>query len=218
MKVNKSEMIISAVSEKQYPQDELPEVVLLGRSNVGKSSFINRLIGRKGLARTSSQPGKTQTMNFYQINDAFRFVDMPGYGYAKVSKSDREKWGRMIEDYLQNRENMVLVMLLVDSRHAPTEDDQLMYNWLVYYGMDPIVVGTKSDKISKSRQKLAVDNIMRTLGLQQRRDIILFSAATGMGRKEAWQEIEMRLVVDAEAQDREEADEDLQPLEAIHAD
>ena len=116
MKVNKSEMIISAVSEKQYPQDDLPEVVLLGRSNVGKSSFINRLIGRKGLARTSSQPGKTQTMNFYQINDQFRFVDMPGYGYAKVSKKEREKWGRMIETYLQERKNVALVMLLVDSR------------------------------------------------------------------------------------------------------
>ena len=143
MKVTGAEIVISAVSEKQYPQDDLPEIVLLGRSNVGKSSFINRLISRKNLARTSSQPGKTQTMNFYQINDAFRFVDMPGYGYAKVSKTSREKWGRMIEDYLQQRENMIMVFLLVDSRHAPTEDDILMYNWLVYYGLDPIVIGTK---------------------------------------------------------------------------
>ena len=112
MKVTQAEIVISAVQQSQYPEDNLPEIVLLGRSNVGKSSFINTLIQRKGLARTSSQPGKTQTMNFYKINDAFYFVDMPGYGYAKVSKKEREKWGVMIEEYLQKRENMVLVLLL----------------------------------------------------------------------------------------------------------
>ena len=128
MKVTQAEIVISAVQQSQYPEDNLPEIVLLGRSNVGKSSFINTLIQRKGLARTSSQPGKTQTMNFYKINDAFYFVDMPGYGYAKVSKKEREKWGVMIEEYLQKRENMVLVLLLVDSRHEPTEDDRLMYD------------------------------------------------------------------------------------------
>ncbi|MGL4282863.1 MAG: ribosome biogenesis GTP-binding protein YihA/YsxC, partial [Eubacterium aggregans] len=175
MNVTKSEIIISAVSEAQYPQDAIPEIVLLGRSNVGKSSFINTLINRKGLARTSSQPGKTQTMNFYQINDTFRFVDMPGYGYARVSKTEREKWGRMIEDYLQNRENMALIIQLVDSRHEPTEDDKLMYDWLVYYGLDPIVIATKADKISKTRQKKALDNIAKTIGLCQRSDVFLFS-------------------------------------------
>ena len=199
MKVTGAEIVISAVSEKQYPQDDLPEIVLLGRSNVGKSSFINRLISRKNLARTSSQPGKTQTMNFYQINDAFRFVDMPGYGYAKVSKTSREKWGRMIEDYLQQRENMIMVFLLVDSRHAPTEDDILMYNWLVYYGLDPIVIGTKGDKLSKNRQKLAVDNIAKTLNMPNKHDVILFSAATGVGKQEVWQEIEMRLALQLSA-------------------
>lgn len=193
MKVTQAEIVISAVQQSQYPEDNLPEIVLLGRSNVGKSSFINTLIQRKGLARTSSQPGKTQTMNFYKINDAFYFVDMPGYGYAKVSKKEREKWGVMIEEYLQKRENMVLVLLLVDSRHEPTEDDQLMYDWLTYYGLDPVIIATKADKISKVRQKKAVDNIFNTLRPRKRSDVILFSAATKMGKDEAWEVIEGRL-------------------------
>lgn len=193
MKVTQAEIVISAVQQSQYPEDNLPEIVLLGRSNVGKSSFINTLIQRKGLARTSSQPGKTQTMNFYKINDAFYFVDMPGYGYAKVSKKEREKWGVMIEEYLQKRENMVLVLLLVDSRHEPTEDDRLMYDWLTYYGLDPVIIATKADKISKVRQKKAVDNIFNTLRPRKRSDVILFSAATKMGKDEAWEVIEERL-------------------------
>ena len=193
MKVTQAEIVISAVQQSQYPEDNLPEIVLLGRSNVGKSSFINTLIQRKGLARTSSQPGKTQTMNFYKINDAFYFVDMPGYGYAKVSKKEREKWGVMIEEYLQKRENMVLVLLLVDSRHEPTEGDRLMYDWLTYYGLDPVIIATKADKISKVRQKKAVDNIFNTLRPRKRSDVILFSAATKMGKDEAWEVIEGRL-------------------------
>ena len=193
MKVTQAEIVISAVQQSQYPEDNLPEIVLLGRSNVGKSSFINTLIQRKGLARTSSQPGKTQTMNFYKINDAFYFVDMPGYGYAKVSKKEREKWGVMIEEYLQKRENIVLVLLLVDSRHEPTEDDRLMYDWLTYYGLDPVIIATKADKISKVRQKKAVDNIFNTLRPRKRSDVILFSAATKMGKDEAWEVIEGRL-------------------------
>lgn len=193
MKVTQAEIVISAVQQSQYPEDNLPEIVLLGRSNVGKSSFINTLIQRKGLARTSSQPGKTQTMNFYKINDAFYFVDMPGYGYAKVSKKEREKWGVMIEEYLQKRENMVLVLLLIDSRHEPTEDDRLMYDWLTYYGLDPVIIATKADKISKVRQKKAVDNIFNTLRPRKRSDVILFSAATKMGKDEAWEVIEGRL-------------------------
>lgn len=193
MKVSKADIVISAVGEDQYPEDDLPEVVLLGRSNVGKSSFINTLIRRKGLARTSSQPGKTQTMNFYIINETFRFVDMPGYGYARVSKTEREKWGKMIEEYLQKRENMVMVILLVDSRHEPTEDDQLMYNWLVYYGLDPLVIGTKADKISKTRRKKAIDNIMKTLDLRRRDEIILFSASEKLGKEEVWEVIENRI-------------------------
>jgi len=165
----------------------------LGRSNVGKSSSVNTLIRRKNLARTSSQPGKTQTMNFYQINDAFRFVDMPGYGYAKVSRAEREKWGEMIETYLRRRKNIRLIIQLVDCRHEPTEDDRLMYDWLVYYGLDPMVVVTKSDKISKARQKKALDNIVRSLNIGHRRDVVLFSAVDKEGMDTVWQAIEAQL-------------------------
>ncbi|MEG0310811.1 MAG: ribosome biogenesis GTP-binding protein YihA/YsxC [Eubacterium sp.] len=193
MKVTKAEIVMSAVQESQYPEDQLPEIVLLGRSNVGKSSFVNTLIERKGLARTSSQPGKTQTMNFYKINEAFYFVDMPGYGYAKVSKKEREKWGKMIEKYLQIRENIALIILMIDSRHEPTEDDCMMYEWLTYYGLDPIVVATKADKISRSRQKKALDNVFSTLGLRKKSDVILFSASEKLGKEEAWSVIEERL-------------------------
>ena len=188
MKVSHAEFIISAVSEKQYPEDALPEIVLLGRSNVGKSSFVNTLISRKNLARTSSQPGKTQTMNFYQINDTFRFVDMPGYGYAKVSKKEREKWGQMIEDYLHHRENLAAVFLLVDCRHEPTEDDRLMFDWLAYYNMVPFVVMTKYDKLSKTRQRKAKDNIAKTFNIRPG-DVIPFSAVSKAGKNEAWEVI-----------------------------
>ena len=131
MKVSQAELVISAVSPKQYPQDALPEVALAGRSNVGKSSFINKMIGRKGLARTSSQPGKTQTLNFYDINQTFRFVDVPGYGYARVSKTARAEWGKMIEHYLLNRENVRVLFILMDFRHEPTELDKAMRTLLM---------------------------------------------------------------------------------------
>jgi GTP-binding protein len=193
MNVSKAEIIISAVSQAQYPQDDLPEIVLLGRSNVGKSSFINTLIRRKALARTSSQPGKTQTMNFYRINEQFYFVDMPGYGYAKVSKKEREKWGMMIEEYLRERKNIVQIFLLIDSRHEPSEDDCLMYDWLCYYGLNPVVIATKSDKISKNDAKKALKKIRNTLSASQQQPIILFSAETLLGKEEAWKCIEEKL-------------------------
>lgn len=186
MNVKKAEIVISAVSQAQYPEDNLPEIVLLGRSNVGKSSFINTLIRRKALARTSSQPGKTQTMNFYRINDAFYFVDMPGYGYAKVSKKEREKWGVMIEEYLRERKNMVQVCQLIDSRHEPSEDDCLMYDWLVYYGIKPLVIATKSDKLSRSAAQKAIKRIRSGLGADQKQKVILFSSETQIGKDEAW--------------------------------
>lgn len=195
MKVTKAEIVISAVSRNQYPKDDLPEVVLLGRSNVGKSSFINTLIHRKNLARTSSQPGKTQTMNFYQINDCFRFVDMPGYGYARVSKKEREKWGRMIEEYLQQRKNLKCIFLLVDSRHEPTEDDCLMYDWLVYYDLMPTVVLTKFDKLNNSRQKKAVLNVAKVFP-KSRKTLIPFSAADKTGAEAAWRVIEDAIVTE----------------------
>lgn len=192
MEVHQADIVISAVSAKQYPQDQLPEIVLLGRSNVGKSSFINTLIRRKNLAHTSSKPGKTQTMNFYQIEERFRFVDMPGYGYARVSQKERQKWGVMIENYLHERKNMAGVFLLVDARHEPTEDDKLMFNWLVYYGMTPTVVATKFDKLTPSRQKKAINNVAATFQMEKR-DVIPFSAVKKTGKDLAWERIEAYL-------------------------
>ncbi|AFA48960.1 ribosome biogenesis GTP-binding protein YihA/YsxC [Acetobacterium woodii] len=190
MKVTKAEIVISAVAEAQYPDDNLPEIVLLGRSNVGKSTFVNTLIERRGLARTSSQPGKTQTMNFYRINDQFHFVDMPGYGYAKASKTEREKWGKMIEKYLRNRNNATLIFQLIDSRHEPSEDDILMYEWLVHYGLNPLIIGTKADKISKINQKKSVNRIANILNLRSAQEVILFSSETKLGKEVVWEHIE----------------------------
>ena len=190
MHVNDASIVISAVSEGQYPETDKPEIVLLGRSNVGKSSFINTLINRKGLARTSSQPGKTQTMNFYDISikdHDFTFVDMPGYGYARVSKKEREKWGQMIETYLQRRSNLAAVFWLVDSRIGPTEDDRLMYDWLVYYGLHPNIIATKSDKISKNQSAKMVSGIRKDLNVDDQTHVIAFSAAHKIGTDEVWQ-------------------------------
>src|SRR5690348_2507438 len=151
MKVNAAEFIISAVGPNQYPDDALPEIALAGRSNVGKSSLINRMINRKNLARTSSTPGKTQHLNYYRINEQLYFVDFPGYGYAKVSKTLRQVWGKMIEQYILERETLRLIMLIVDLRHPPSKDDILMYDWLKHYDMPVMVVATKADKIPRSR-------------------------------------------------------------------
>lgn len=190
MKVNQAEIIISAVSKAQYPADNLPEIVLLGRSNVGKSSFINALIKRKSLARTSSSPGKTQTMNFYRINEQFYFVDMPGYGYAKVSKREREKWGVMIEEYLKTRKNIVSVFLLVDSRHQPSEDDILMYDWLIYAGINPVIIATKADKLSRNDIKKSMARITKIMNSHKNQEIVLFSTQSKAGYDEAWDYIE----------------------------
>ena len=149
MKVTQADFTISAVSPKQYPTGQLPEIALAGRSNVGKSSFINRMINRKALARTSSKPGKTQTLNYYLINEFFYFVDVPGYGYAKVSKSERAKWGTMMETYFAERENLKLTILVVDMRHKPTADDVLMYDYLKQLGLPCMVIATKLDKLKK---------------------------------------------------------------------
>ena len=151
MKVNKAEFTISAVSPAQYPAGDLPEIALSGRSNVGKSSFINKLIQRKSLARTSSKPGKTQTLNFYHINELFYFVDVPGYGYAKVSKKEREKWGKMIEEYITTRQSLRLVLILVDFRHEPSQEDVQMREFLEYYNIPYRIVMTKCDKIARGK-------------------------------------------------------------------
>ncbi|MDQ0339473.1 GTP-binding protein [Caldalkalibacillus uzonensis] len=187
MKVTQAELVISAVSAKQYPQEALPEIALAGRSNVGKSSFINKLINRKNLARTSSKPGKTQTLNFYRINKQFFFVDLPGYGYAKVSKTERERWGRFIEEYLTTREQLQLICHLVDIRHQPTKDDQTMADWLNHMDLPRLVVATKADKIPKGKIHQHLKIIKETLQLDKDVPLIAFSAETGQGKDEVWQ-------------------------------
>ena len=180
-----------AVRQSQYPQDKKCEFLLVGRSNVGKSSFINTLINRKNYARTSSKPGKTQTLNFYLINDLFYLIDVPGYGYAKVDKGTTKKMGLMIEDYLKNREELKHVFLLIDYRHKPTEDDVLMYNFLKYYNLDITIVATKYDKVTKNN-RMKQDKLIRdTLKLEN--DFIPFSTITKKGKDEIMAIIENKL-------------------------
>ena len=174
---------ISAVSPKQYPTGKLPEIVLVGKSNVGKSSLINTLLNRKNLARTSSQPGKTQTINFYNINKEFYFVDLPGYGYAAVSQEIKAKWGKMIERYLKKSEKLVMVFLLIDIRHDPSENDKLMYDWILSNGYEPVIIATKLDKIKRSEYDKKLKAIRTKLGGENMR-IIPFSSVTKKGREE----------------------------------
>ncbi|MDR0899815.1 MAG: ribosome biogenesis GTP-binding protein YihA/YsxC [Lactobacillaceae bacterium] len=191
MKVNNADLITSAVKESQYPEASIPEIAFVGRSNVGKSSLINKLLNRKSLARTSGQPGKTQTLNFYNIEGKLVFVDVPGYGYAKVSKTQREQFGQMIEEYLSTRDVLKGVVSLMDSRHQPTEDDVLMYQWLNYYKIPILVVGTKVDKIPKSQINKVESQIKKTIQFDRANsDLILFSSQTGVGFDELWQWIE----------------------------
>ena len=181
-----AEIVLSAVSKAQYPQDDMPEIVLAGRSNVGKSSFINTLLGRKNLARTSSKPGKTQQLNFYNIDDKLRFVDVPGYGYAKVSKTERAKWGKMIEEYLTSRENLRAVVSLVDLRHDPSADDVQMYEFLKYYEIPVIVVATKADKIPRGKWNKHESAIKKKLHFEASDRFIIFSSETRQGYDQAW--------------------------------
>ncbi|PXW90046.1 GTP-binding protein [Streptohalobacillus salinus] len=190
MKVTKSDITISAVAPKQYPPEGLPEIALAGRSNVGKSSFINKLINRKALARTSSKPGKTQTLNFYLINEAFHFVDVPGYGYAKVSKTEREAWGKMLETYFSERENLRATVLVVDIRHQPSVEDVAMYDFLKFHKLPVIIVATKLDKIKKAQVQKHVNRIRETLAVEGDDVIIPFSSETAQGKEEAWRKIE----------------------------
>jgi len=189
MKVTQAEFVISAVGPDQYPADALPEIALAGRSNVGKSSLINRMINRKNLARTSSTPGKTQHLNYYRINEELYFVDFPGYGYAKVSKTQRQVWGKMVEKYLLERETLKLVLLVVDLRHPPTKDDELMYDWLKHYDIPVCVVATKADKIPKTRWQKHVKQMKDALLLRKTDAFIMFSSETGNGRDELWAHI-----------------------------
>ena len=173
-----------AVRVSQYPEDNKPEFLLVGRSNVGKSTFINTLIERKNFARTSSKPGKTQTLNFYHVNMKFYLVDVPGYGYASVDKETQKKFGLMIEEYLKKRENLKHVFLLVDYRHKPTEDDILMYNFLKYFNLNITVVATKYDKITKNNRIKQDKLVNDALSLNEENPFIPFSSITKKGREE----------------------------------
>ncbi len=193
MKINTIELIISAVRESQYPIDKKEEFLLVGRSNVGKSSFINTIINRKNYARTSSAPGKTQTLNFYKINDKFYLVDAPGYGFAKVRNSLKKKFGLIMENYLKSRENLKMVFLLIDFRHKPTSDDIMMYDYLKYYNLPVTIICTKVDKVSKNNHAKNKNIIQKELNLKDDKNIILFSSVTKIGKNEVYEEIEKYL-------------------------
>ena len=174
----------------RLPENSLPEIAFAGKSNVGKSSLINALMNRKALARTSAQPGKTQTINFYNINDAMYLVDLPGYGYAKASEEVKAKWGKMIENYLHTSKRLKAVFLLIDIRHDPSANDRMMYEWMVYQGFAPIIIATKLDKIKRSQIQKNVKAIREGLGVQPGTTIIPFSAETKQGREEIWELID----------------------------
>lgn len=193
MKISTIELIISAVRESQYPTDNKKEFLLVGRSNVGKSSFINTLVNRKNLARTSAKPGKTQTLNFYNIDDLCYLVDVPGYGYAAVSNKKQEKFGLMIEEYIMNRPNLKHVFLLVDYRHKPTDNDLIMYDFLKYYNLPVTVVCTKYDKIKKSQKEKQNKLIENTIDLALGDEIIYFSKITKVGRDKIIKVMESKL-------------------------
>lgn len=174
----------------KLPENSLPEIAFAGKSNVGKSSLINALMNRKSYARTSSQPGKTQTINFYRINDDLYFVDLPGYGYAKVSEELRAKWGKMIERYLHTSNQLRLVFLLIDIRHEPSKNDCTMYHWIVENGFQPIIIATKLDKINRSQVDKQLKLIRTTLKVVPETPMIPFSSVTKQGREEIWDMIE----------------------------
>lgn len=193
MEVHNVDLTISAVEPKQYPSTNYPEIALVGRSNVGKSSLTNVLINRRNFAHTSSQPGKTQTLNFYEVEHQMYFVDVPGYGYAKVSKKERERFGQMIEEYLTTRQQLRGVIELVDGRHKPSDDDISMYQWLRYYNIPTLVVATKIDKVNPSARNRTINEVSRALELPSPDDLQLFSAVSKQGKDKIWQWIEQRM-------------------------
>ena len=182
----------------RLPENTLPEIAFAGKSNVGKSSLINALMNRKALARTSAQPGKTQTINFYNINDVMYLVDLPGYGYARVSREVKEQWGKLIERYLHGSQKLRAVFLLIDIRHEPSANDKRMYEWIVYNGYDPIIIATKLDKINRSQVQKHLKMVRNGLNVKPGTAVLPFSALTKQGREEIWEQMEAVLV------DREE--------------
>jgi len=196
--INNVELEAVAVAPAGYPGSGLPEVAFVGRSNVGKSSLINTMINRKALARTSQTPGKTRTINFYNVEDECYFVDLPGYGYAKAPKSETQKWGQMIEQYLLNRQTLRAIILLIDIRHNPTENDKQMYNWLKHYGYDIIIAATKQDKLKRSQVGAAKAAIAKGLGLADDDVLIAFSSETKDGRDALWDVIKAKTAFEEE--------------------
>ena len=194
MKITDVKLTVQAVRRSQYPEVDLPEFMLVGRSNVGKSSFINTLVNRKNIAYTSGKPGKTQTLNFYLVNDSFYLVDVPGYGYAAVNKKVQEKFGKMIEEYLEKRDELIRVFRLIDFRHKPTEDDKLMYNFLKYYNIPVTIVATKVDKVGTSKIEKNKKIILDTLDLVVGDDLVLFSSVTKLGKEDILRKIEQLVV------------------------
>lgn len=190
MVIKDSNLEVIATRRSQYPDQGLPEFLLVGRSNVGKSSFINSILSRKNLAYTSSRPGKTQTLNFYSVNNSFYLIDVPGYGYASTDKKTQSKFGMMIEEYLEKREELKRVFLLIDFRMKPTEDDLLMYNFLKYYNLPVTIIATKADKVGGSKKQKNLKMILETLDLVVGDDLIVFSSVTKLGVKEVLKKIE----------------------------
>lgn len=190
MNVTKAELIITAGKASQFPTAGLPEIAFAGKSNVGKSSLLNAMLNRKALARTSSQPGKTQTINFYGVQDQMIFVDLPGYGYAKVSKEERERWGKLIEGYLEKRAELQKIILLIDIRHEVGKNDKMMYDWIKHYHDEVIVVATKADKIKRSQIQKQLSVIKKGLELTAQDKLVAFSSETKQGRDELWEIIE----------------------------
>lgn len=186
MKIESVELKTLAVRISQYPVDNKDEFLLVGRSNVGKSSFINTIVSRKNYAHTSSKPGKTQTLNFYLVNDSFYIVDVPGYGYANTNKSQQHKFGLMIEEYLMNRSNLKRVFMLIDFRHKPTEDDELMFDFLKYYNLDVTIVATKYDKVNQKTKVKQEKVIKDTFNLKENDNIVFFSSITKKGKEEIY--------------------------------
>ena len=194
--------IVCGITSK-LPDTNRPEVAFAGKSNVGKSSLINGLMNRKSLARTSAQPGKTQTINFYNINEAMYLVDLPGYGYAKVSQSEKEKWGKMIERYLHTSKDLKAVFLLIDIRHDPSANDKMMYDWMVYQGFTPIIIVTKLDKIKRSQIQKNVKAIREGLKVKPGTVIIPFSSETKQGRDELWEVIDSFVLPQEETEEED---------------
>jgi GTP-binding protein len=190
MIIKEANLEVIATRRSQYPIDGKAEFLLVGRSNVGKSSFINSILSRKNLAYTSSRPGKTQTLNFYAINNSFYLIDVPGYGYAAVDKKTQAKFGMMIEEYLEKREELKRVFMLIDFRHKPMEDDLLMYNFLKYYNLPVTVVATKADKVTGSKKEKNLKIILETLDLVVGDDLVVFSSVTKLGVKDVIKKIE----------------------------